>query len=272
MTSLDSSRREQTHIRRALRRRRRLRIGAATTLGSLAVLGVSGAALGTASGTNLRATAGIQLVNLAVPLLSTDGGTEAQAPTAESDGGQAPDAGSSESGPSTPETKAADAGAGADAADTGAGADAAGAAETTAREAAEAEARKAAEQKAADDKAAAEQAARDAAARAAVPVDDPAAAKAYAGSALASRGWDASQLSCLDRLWTKESEWLTSATNASSGAYGIAQSLPGEKMAVAGEDWKVSYQTQINWGLDYISSRYGTPCSALNFHYANNWY
>ena len=103
-------------------------------------------------------------------------------------------------------------------------------------------------------------------------MDDPAAAKAYAASALASRGWDASQLTCLDTLWTKESEWRTSATNPSSGAYGIAQALPGDKMAAAGADWRVNPQTQINWGLDYISSRYGTPCSALDFHYGNNWY
>ena len=103
-------------------------------------------------------------------------------------------------------------------------------------------------------------------------MDDPAAAKAYAASALSARGWEAGQLSCLDKLWTKESEWLTSATNSSSGAYGIAQSLPAEKMASAGADWKANYRTQINWGLEYISSRYGTPCNALNFHYANNWY
>ncbi|KAD3515412.1 hypothetical protein GD627_14250 [Arthrobacter yangruifuii] len=103
-------------------------------------------------------------------------------------------------------------------------------------------------------------------------MDDPAAARAFAASALPARGWEAAELTCLDKLWTKESEWLTSAVNPSSGAYGIAQSLPAEKMAAAGDDWKVSYSTQITWGLDYIASRYGSPCSALNFHYANNWY
>jgi hypothetical protein len=79
-------------------------------------------------------------------------------------------------------------------------------------------------------------------------------------------------MTCLDKLWQRESDWTTSATNSSSGAYGIVQSLPGEKMASAGADWRTNYETQINWGLDYIDGRYGTPCDALQFHYANNWY
>ena len=105
-----------------------------------------------------------------------------------------------------------------------------------------------------------------------MPLDDPAGAKSYAASALAGHGWAASEMTCLNTLWEKESNWMTSATNASSGAYGIVQSLPAEKMASSGPDYRTSYQTQINWGLGYIESRYGSPCSALNFHYANNWY
>jgi hypothetical protein len=60
--------------------------------------------------------------------------------------------------------------------------------------------------------------------------------------------------------------------NASSGAYGIVQSLPASKMATAGADWQTNYQTQIKWGLDYIKQRYGSPSAALAFHLANNWY
>ncbi|MCQ1996051.1 hypothetical protein [Arthrobacter sp. zg-Y1171] len=259
MTSTNLTRREETRIRRALRRRRRLHLGAATALGSLAAVGVSGAALGTA-GANLRATAGIQLVNLAEPLL-------AAADTAE----DADDGRDSAAGPderpatdSVPDRQAAEnpltveAGTGTE---VEAPEPPEPAAEPAADEAARSAAAEAAAQSAADD-----------AARAAVPLDDPAAAKAYAASSLPARGWDAGQLTCLDTLWTKESEWLTSALNPSSGAYGIAQSLPAEKMQVAGADWKVSYSTQINWGLDYIASRYGSPCGALSFHYANNWY
>jgi colicin import membrane protein len=106
---------------------------------------------------------------------------------------------------------------------------------------------------------------------AAVAVNDPAGAQAYAARKLSSYGW-AGQMQCLKKLWTKESEWRTTATNPSSGAYGIVQSLPAEKMATAGADYRTNYRTQINWGLDYIKERYGSPCQALNFHYANNWY
>ena len=105
-----------------------------------------------------------------------------------------------------------------------------------------------------------------------VAVDDPAGAQAYAASKLSSHGWAADQMQCLKKLWTKESEWRTTATNPSSGAYGVVQSLPAEKMASAGADYRTNYRTQINWGLDYIEERYGSPCAALNFHYANNWY
>jgi colicin import membrane protein len=128
--------------------------------------------------------------------------------------------------------------------------------------------------KAAAAKAAAAKAAAAARAKAAAPValNDPAGAQAYAASKLGSFGWSADQMQCLKRLWTKESEWRTTATNASSGAYGIVQSLPAEKMASAGADYLTNYRTQINWGLNYIQERYQSPCGALNFHLSNNWY
>jgi outer membrane biosynthesis protein TonB len=105
-----------------------------------------------------------------------------------------------------------------------------------------------------------------------VAVNDPAGAQAYAAGQLASYGWAADQMQCLVTLWDKESDWTTTATNPSSGAYGIVQSLPAEKMASAGADYLTNYRTQINWGLNYIQERYQSPCGALNFHYANNWY
>ncbi|APX01495.1 hypothetical protein [Arthrobacter sp. QXT-31] len=145
----------------------------------------------------------------------------------------------------------------------------AAAAKAAAAQAAAAQA-KAAAAKAAAAKAAAAKAKAKAAAPAAV--NDPAGAQAYAASKLGSYGWSADQMQCLKRLWTKESEWRTTATNPSSGAYGIVQSLPAEKMASSGADYRTNYRTQINWGLGYIKERYGSPCGALNFHLANNWY
>jgi hypothetical protein len=103
-------------------------------------------------------------------------------------------------------------------------------------------------------------------------VVDRAAAKAYAASVLPSYGWGSEQFRCLDLLWTRESGWRANAYNASSGAYGIPQSLPGSKMASAGSDWRTSAVTQINWGLSYISARYGSPCSAWAHSEAYNWY
>lgn len=88
----------------------------------------------------------------------------------------------------------------------------------------------------------------------------------------AARGWTGSQWTCLESLWTKESNWSHTAANPSSGAYGIPQSLPGSKMATAGSDWQTNPATQIQWGLDYIAGRYGTPCGAWSHSQANNWY
>jgi hypothetical protein len=85
-------------------------------------------------------------------------------------------------------------------------------------------------------------------------------------------GWGEKQFSCLETLWFRESNWNHKATNPTSGAYGIPQSLPGRKMATFGDDWKTNPVTQIKWGADYIEKRYDTPCDALDFFYDRNWY
>ncbi|WP_017614874.1 aggregation-promoting factor C-terminal-like domain-containing protein [Nocardiopsis salina] len=86
-------------------------------------------------------------------------------------------------------------------------------------------------------------------------------------------GWDADEFhNCLEPLWDKESNWNHTAENSSSGAYGIPQSLPGDKMASHGDDWETNPATQISWGLSYIKDRYGSPCEAWSHSQANNWY
>jgi hypothetical protein len=80
------------------------------------------------------------------------------------------------------------------------------------------------------------------------------------------------QFGCLVKLWDKESGWRTTAANPSSGAYGIPQALPGEKMASAGDDWRTSARTQIKWGLGYIKDRYDTPCGAWEHSTSVGWY
>lgn len=89
---------------------------------------------------------------------------------------------------------------------------------------------------------------------------------------LGSFGWSSSQFSCLVSLWNRESGWNVYASNPSSGAYGIAQALPGSKMASAGTDWETSAATQIRWGLGYIQSVYGSPCAAWEHSEAVGWY
>jgi hypothetical protein len=79
------------------------------------------------------------------------------------------------------------------------------------------------------------------------------------------------QYACLDYLWTKESGWRVNAYNP-SGAYGIPQALPGSKMASVGADWQTNPATQITWGLQYIDSRYGSPCGAKAHSVLKNWY
>ncbi|PRX95505.1 lytic transglycosylase domain-containing protein [Allonocardiopsis opalescens] len=79
------------------------------------------------------------------------------------------------------------------------------------------------------------------------------------------RGWDGAEWECLDNLWQRESGWNHEAENPSSGAYGIPQALPPDKLATAGSDWQSNPATQITWGLDYIEDRYTTPCQAWAF-------
>ena len=76
-------------------------------------------------------------------------------------------------------------------------------------------------------------------------------------------GWGKYQFSCLNTLWTKESNWNYRARNKRTGAHGIPQALPATKMEVTGTDWRTNPVTQIQWGLHYIDVRYETPCKAL---------
>ncbi len=96
--------------------------------------------------------------------------------------------------------------------------------------------------------------------------------KVVAHAMLAKYGWGASQFSCLDRLWTRESKWSLTASNPSSGAYGIPQALPGSKMASVASDWRHNPLTQITWGLRYIRLRYGSPCGAWAHSEGSGWY
>jgi hypothetical protein len=104
------------------------------------------------------------------------------------------------------------------------------------------------------------------------PPANPTAAEADGKAMLLKYGFNqTTEWSCLYNLWMRESSWNVYAENA-SGAYGIPQALPGDKMAANGADWQTNPVTQIAWGLGYIQGQYGTPCGAWNHEVADGWY
>lgn len=105
--------------------------------------------------------------------------------------------------------------------------------------------------------------------RQALPSGSP---KEIARAMLATYGWGNDQFTCLVTMWDHESGWNPNAENPGSGAFGIPQALPGAKMAKYGSDWRTNAATQISWGLDYIKTRYNTPCGAWSFWQRGSWY
>ena len=104
------------------------------------------------------------------------------------------------------------------------------------------------------------------------PPPNPGSAQRIAWDMMGSFGFPPqTYFGCLNNIWTRESGWLYTAENP-SGAYGIPQALPGSKMASAGADWQTDPTTQIRWGLGYIKSVYGDPCSAWAFWQGHNYY
>jgi hypothetical protein len=154
-------------------------------------------------------------------------------------------------------------------------------ADATAKKDAEAAARKAAADTAVAKKEAAEKAAKEAKERA----EAKAAASRSSSSfpvqssytvaqiqAMAQQMVASGQFQCFSNIVDHESSWNYRAVNASSGAYGLFQALPGSKMSSVGSDWQTNPATQIKWGLNYMNSRYGSPCEAWSFWQANHWY
>jgi hypothetical protein len=106
----------------------------------------------------------------------------------------------------------------------------------------------------------------------------PTSCKAYSGNRaigcalVLAAGMGLEQMACLDHVFTRESNWRTTAENSSSGSYGIPQALPASKMATFGSDYRTNAATQIKWGLSYVKGRYGTPCGAWSYWQAHGWY
>ena len=85
-------------------------------------------------------------------------------------------------------------------------------------------------------------------------------------------GMSEGQFICLNKLWTKESHWNYKARNPRTGAHGIPQALPADKMGIIADDWRTNPVTQIRWGLRYITIRYETPCKAWSKFQRSRFY
>jgi hypothetical protein len=104
------------------------------------------------------------------------------------------------------------------------------------------------------------------------PSNSPAAAApsgSYQSYALAKVG--AQQFSCLESLWGKESGWNPNAQNPSSSAYGIPQFLDSTWASTGIAKTSNGYR-QIDAGLSYVDSRYGSPCGAWSHSQSTGWY
>ena len=90
--------------------------------------------------------------------------------------------------------------------------------------------------------------------------------KAYAQDVVLA--WADNQYLCLEKLWTKESNWRPEAYNKvkvmGKNAGGIPQ--------VLGMSTQTPATKQIDRGFKYIMHRYGTPCQAWKFHQRKGYY
>ena len=73
-------------------------------------------------------------------------------------------------------------------------------------------------------------------------------------------------------LINRESAWNIYAQNSYSGAYGLPQALPGNKMASHGADWATNPYTQLAWMYDYMVNRYGSISAAWSHSQNVGWY
>ncbi len=74
---------------------------------------------------------------------------------------------------------------------------------------------------------------------------------------------DKSQMSCLSKLYGKESAWNWKANSGSH--WGIPQGRSEYLRDATAEE-------QVRWGLKYIDNRYGSPCKAWEFFQKNNYH
>lgn len=87
---------------------------------------------------------------------------------------------------------------------------------------------------------------------------------------LKQAGIPASQFGMYNYIISHESGWNPRAHNP-SGAYGLPQSLPGNKMASAGSDWRTNPITQLKWMKSYVK-KYGGIGGAYRYWQSHHNY
>jgi hypothetical protein len=96
----------------------------------------------------------------------------------------------------------------------------------------------------------------------------PSRSREIAVTLVKQQGWSGRQFVCLNKLWTKESNWRNRAQNKTYIGGRRAGGIP----QILGLDPKTPVKQQIDRGLKYIKHRYSTPCGAWSFWKKHKWY
>lgn len=100
----------------------------------------------------------------------------------------------------------------------------------------------------------------------------PETAMAHAKIQIKAYEWYGKQWVCLKALWTAESNWRPDARNKTPVKTKLGYRHAGGVPQILGLDPKTPVALQISRGLVYVEARYGSPCSAWDFHRQNGWY
>ncbi len=69
--------------------------------------------------------------------------------------------------------------------------------------------------------------------------------QSWAHQYLLDNGYSEADFTAANYIINHESGWSPTATNPTSGAYGLGQAYPGSKMASFGADWQTNYKTPV---------------------------
>jgi phage-related protein len=91
-------------------------------------------------------------------------------------------------------------------------------------------------------------------------------------SMAASVGWTGAEWTALNAVEMREAGYALTATNPSSGAYGLAQFIGGPSEYASYGGNSTTAQGQIVAMINYVKSRYGDPIAALAHEQKFGWY